>query len=84
MVKSWTIHDKQFGSNVTIRFVESIPATRENPASPQSHKYKQKSEYQVKRDRDRMAHYNTHSEAEGIRSSDVTQVSAANLSLATS
>ena len=56
-VKSWTVHENSFGTNVTIRYV-SKPATSDTALTPTSTTYKQKSGYQIKHDRARMEQFN--------------------------
>ena len=52
-LKSWTVHDNTLGTICTLRFadVSTASATR---ATPVSKTFKQKSKYQVQRDKERL------------------------------
>ena len=57
-LKSWTVHDNQAGTVCTLRFVNVSNATRETLPAPKTATFKQKSKYQVKRDRERLESFN--------------------------
>ena len=57
-LKSWTVHNNQVGTVFTLRFVNMSIATRENPPAPKTATFKQKSQYQMKRDRERLETFN--------------------------
>ena len=57
-IKSWTIHENKFGTVCTIRLVDTDTVTRGNTPTPKTTTFKQKSRYQVQRDKDRMDSFN--------------------------
>lgn len=58
-LKSWTCHDNQNGSTVTLRFVDLSAATRGSQSEPKTTTYRQKSRKQIARDKERLENFNT-------------------------
>ena len=59
-VKSWTLHENHLQTTCTIRFLTANSTTRENSVcAPNTISYKQKSEYQINRDRQRIKNFST-------------------------
>ena len=59
-VKSWTLHENHLQTTCTIRFSHANPATRESyVCAPNTTSYKQKSQYQINRDRQRIHNFST-------------------------
>ena len=56
-LKSWTCHDNNNGSTVTLRFVDASAATRGNQSVAKTTTYRQKSPKQIARDKDRRENF---------------------------
>ena len=77
-LKSWTTHENKVGTVLTLRFGSIETATRDTPEHshnvPKVRTYKQKSAYQLNRDRQRMETFSNNRKTRSQTNSDTDHV----------